>query len=176
MAFSFSARSIKQRPSVRAMQGGGYERVSGIPDANDPRENYGAYASASPTHVGSMSANEHNALMGERARAKTQAFRDDADDQGGLAKVVQGIDPTGGSGRSWDAMAGALDMFGVDRLQTGAAGGKDMGEFNEDPNNPGTFSRGVRSGGFFDRPSMGALQQQNMNYLNTSDINRGGRR
>lgn len=173
MGFSFSSRSIKQRPSVRAMQRGGYERAGGVPDANDPVANYGAYASTSPTHVGSMSASEHNALMGERARAKSQAFRDEADEQGGLAKVTQGINSVR-SGRNWDALAGALDMFGVDRLETGAAGGKDMGDFQEDPSRPGYFNRGVNPG-FFDQPSMNALQQNRANYLNISDMNRGRR-
>ena len=138
------------------MQRGGYERVSGLPDANDPVANYGAYASTSPTHVGSMSASEHNAMLGERARDKSQAFRDQADEQGGLAKVTQGINSVR-SGRNWDALAGALDMFGVDKLQTGAAAG-----FDSAP-------------GFFDTPSMDALQQQRSNYLNVSDMNRGRR-
>jgi hypothetical protein len=155
MPFSFSSRSIKQRPSVKAMQRGGYERVSGIPDANDPVENYGAYASTSPTHVGSMSASEHNAMLGERARDKSQAFRDQADEQGGLAKVTQGINSVR-SGRNWDALAGALDLFGVDKLQTGAAAG-------------------FEAPGFFDQPSMSALQQGRANYLNVSDLNRGRR-
>ena len=156
MGFSFSSRSIKQRPSVQAMQTGGYRRAGGIPDANDPVENYGAYASENPTHVGSQSALEYNSAMAERGRANTKAYRDEAKQQGGLTAVVQGLDPTGGSGRNWDAMAGALDLFGVDKLQTGAAAGYD-------------------APGFFDSPSMNALQQQRANYLNVSDMNRGRR-
>lgn len=138
-----------------------------IPDVNDPVENYGAYAGPSPTHVGTMSAGEYNASMAKRGREKSQAYRDDADKQGGLAKVTQGIN-TVQSGRNWDALAGALDMFGVDRLQTGAAGGQDMGEFQEVT--PGTYSRGVRPG-FYDRPSINALQQQRAGQLDTTDVN-----
>jgi hypothetical protein len=165
--FLLSSRGIRQRPSVQAMQQGGYQRAPGIPDANDPAANYGAYAGASPTHVGSMSANEYNASLAKRGREKSQAYRDDANKQGGLAKVTQGINSVR-SGRNWDALAGAMDMFGVDRMQTGAVGGMDMGEFQEVA--PGTFSRGVKPG-FYDRPSVSALQQQRMGQLDTSDIN-----
>ena len=169
MGFSFSSRSIKQRPSVQAMQTGGYRRAGGVPNANDPVENYGAYASVSPTHVGSMSASEYNASMGDRAREKSQAFRDQADAQGGLAKVTQGINSVR-SGRNWDALAGALDMFGVEHLSTGAASGMDQG--------PGTYDAKTQmttygpKAGFFDTPSMSALQQQNKGYLDTQDTNR----
>ena len=168
--FSMSSRPLRygRRPSVKAMQLGGYEMAGGVPNANDPVANYGAYASQSPTHVGSMSAGEHNAMLGERAREKSQAYRDDADDRGGLAKVTQGINSVR-SGRNWDALAGALDMFGVDKVQTAAVGGLDMGEYNEVA--PGTFSRGVNRG-FYDRPSMDALHQQRTNYINASDANR----
>jgi hypothetical protein len=168
--FSFSSRPLTgRRPTVRARQQGGYEMAPGVPDANDPVANYGAYAGPSPTHVGSMSSSEHNASMAKRGREKSQAYRDDADKRGGLARVTQGINSVK-SGRNWDALAGAMDMFGVDRVRTAAVGGLDMGEYSEDPNNPGTFSRGVNRG-FFDRPSMSALQEQRSNHLNAGDIN-----
>jgi hypothetical protein len=151
MPFSYSSRSIRNRPSVQAMQGGGYQRAGGVPDANDPVANYGAYAGNTPTHVGSMSAGEYNSSMARRGRERSQAFRDDAKEQGGLAKVVQGINSVR-PGRNWDALAGALDMFGVDKLQTGAAAG-------------------YEAPGFFDYPSMNALQEQRATQLDTSDLN-----
>jgi hypothetical protein len=114
-----------------------------------------------------MSAGEYNASMAKRGREKSQAYRDEADKQGGLAKVTQGINSVR-SGRNWDALAGAMDMFGVDRVQTGAAGMKDMGDFQEVA--PGTYSRGVRPG-FYDRPSFSALQEQRANALDMSDVN-----
>ncbi len=154
MPFSFSSRSIRNRPSVQAMQAGGYQRAQ-TPDINNPVANYGALASANPTHVaGGMSAQEYNASNAARGKAVSEAARSDSRQQGGLANVVQGIKSVPTS-RAWDALFGAMQMAGADRMSTGAAAGLDT------------------KLGFFDEPSMSALQQQRVNYLNASDINRG---
>lgn len=150
--FSTSQSLIRQRPSVRALQTGGYTRAS-TPNPNSAVENVNTYASDSPTHIaGGMSAQEYNAMNAERGQANSQASRDFGKSQGGLSRVVN-INSVPSS-KSWDAFFGAMDRIGVDQLKTGAASGMDS------------------QLGFYDQPSISALQQQRGNSMDMFDTNR----